>query len=139
MKAYQNSVRNLPPGNRFSATDPSFTAALWEQGMVPQSPLEEGKVLSLKGLPLSLARGAKAIDVTSSIHDSYAAWARRISQELGVRFAGIDIRTDHIENPSRNATVLEVNANPALINLYRQGYQRQVRRIYSELLDAVLP
>lgn len=63
-------------------------------------------------------------------------WSSRLVNDLGLRIAGIDVFSDQgVDNPDC-FTVLEVNSNPGLSNLYKSGHHNEVMGIWDRIMDS---
>ncbi len=89
----------------------------------------------------NLSSGGEMRDVTEEIHESYKAAAIRLSHDLGLDFAGIDlITTSDISKPMNQETVfIEINSSPGLIH-YRSlnsKAKERVQELYLSILSAL--
>lgn len=101
------------------------------------SVLKKGKRLDLKNTG-SLSEGGKAVDVTDNINEYNKFLAERISKNLNLDVAGVDIISEDISVPitDNGACVIEVNAAPDFrmhINPYK-GFSRKVENAFIDML-----
>lgn len=85
---------------------------------------------------LNLARGAQAT-VLDSPPKAWHAYCLEIGRLLNLRHFGIDLRTTSLEADPAAATVIEVNASPLLLQLYKLGFTEQALRGQVEVLRAI--
>ena len=82
----------------------------------------------------NLSKGARAVDVTSSVHPFYSKLAKKMFNLLKLRVGGIDIVVEDITKPDKNYSVLEVNSMIGLEKFYEHGGKQRVERFYGEVL-----
>ena len=97
------------------AIDDVALAVLQEQGLVPESIPEVGRMVLLRQ-NANLSTGGTAEDVTDAVHPEVAARAIEAARIIGLDVAGIDIVTSDISQPlePQRGVVIEVNAGPGL-------------------------
>ena len=87
----------------------------------------------------NLSTGGTSVDVTESIHPSFASIATSASKVLGLRLAGVDILCDDLEADAGRQVwnVIEVNASPGLDNYAALGdtQAQRVRALYRSILE----
>lgn len=88
----------------------------------------------------NLSSGGEARDVTEDIHPAYAAFAIRLTKDMGLRLCGVDLIVDGdiSEKPTR-FVVLEINAAPGLDHYVQTGKTQKkiVERMYLRVLKAM--
>ncbi|MBD2136287.1 cyanophycin synthetase [Anabaena sp. FACHB-1237] len=84
----------------------------------------------------NLSSGGEAIDFSESIHPDFQNLAVKITQDMGLRLAGVDILTDDITQPLGNYTLLEVNGSPSLSHYAASGEiaAKKVENLYLKIL-----
>lgn len=88
----------------------------------------------------NLSTGGEAIDVTSSLHPEFQSLAARVSQDMGLRYCGVDvITTGPITEQPTGYSILEINAAPGLDHYAMVGVEQQriVEAMYEQILLAV--
>jgi D-alanine-D-alanine ligase-like ATP-grasp enzyme len=87
----------------------------------------------------NLSNGGHAVDFTDHIHPDFQKLATHITQDLGLRLAGVDIITDDITQPLANYTLLEVNSAPGLGHFMSLGESQTQRaeNLYRKVLQAL--
>lgn len=89
----------------------------------------------------NLSTGGDAEDVTGEMHGDYKKMAIKLTHDMGLRYAGIDIMTgDPIEEKPDRFTVIEINAAPGL-DYYAESGETQnnrVRQLYKTLLERIV-
>jgi D-alanine-D-alanine ligase-like ATP-grasp enzyme len=89
----------------------------------------------------NLSAGGEAIDVTYVIHPTYIDLAVRLTRDMGLRLAGVDILTQGpIDEPlSPHHLILEINAAPGLDHYAQIGEQQLqiVRAMYKQVVLAM--
>jgi len=100
------------------------------QSIIP----EDHKIYLLDNANLS--SGGEAIDLSEKIHADFQKLAIKITQDMGLRLAGVDILTDDITQPLVNYTLLEVNGSPGLSNYAASGEiaAKRVENLYLKIL-----
>jgi glutathione synthase/RimK-type ligase-like ATP-grasp enzyme len=79
--------------------------------------------------------GAEPVDV-ESIHSSIVSICKRSCMELGLRYAGVDLRCNDLGNAGR-VVIIEVNGNPWLVDyFYSSAQARESVELTYELLLA---
>lgn len=125
--------------NTINLSDPRMHAKLKQEGLSLESvPRKNQKIELLDNANLST--GGDGVDVTAKIHPSYVSLAARITQDMGLRFCGVDIMTGNdITKRYRNYHVVEVNASPGLDHYGRLGKRQEARveKLYEDILLAL--
>ncbi|BAZ32822.1 glutathione synthase [Cylindrospermum sp. NIES-4074] len=87
----------------------------------------------------NLSNGGHSVDFTDSIHPDFQKLAIHITQDLGLRLAGVDIITTDITQPLEDYTVLEVNSAPGLGHFMSLGERQaqRVEKLYFKVLQAL--
>jgi D-alanine-D-alanine ligase-like ATP-grasp enzyme len=86
----------------------------------------------------NLSLGGEAKDLTKLIDVHWENLAVEISTSLGLRFCGVDLALEDIENPDSDYSVLEVNSAPGLDHYAAVGVTQEalVRALYARLFCA---
>lgn len=111
---------------------------LTRQGLGLASIPEKGQTVEL--LPnKNLSAGAKARDITNNVADDLKETAVSMCENLGLRYAGIDLIAENPKKPGSRYAVLEVNAAPGLNRYAAQGAEElaSVTSVYERVLDAL--
>jgi D-alanine-D-alanine ligase-like ATP-grasp enzyme len=87
----------------------------------------------------NLSNGGHSIDFSDSIHPDFQKLAIKITQDLGLRLAGVDIITADITQPLTDYTVLEVNSAPGLGHYMSLGEMQtqRVENLYLKVLQSL--
>ena len=89
----------------------------------------------------NLSTGGEAIDVTDSMHQFYRDTAIRLTEDMGLRFCGVDIMTSgSIQSDVFGEWhVIEINAAPGIDNYGASGKRQKkiVEDLYLEVLKAM--
>lgn len=111
---------------------------LYRQNLAFDSILPENKSVYLLDIA-NLSTGGSSRDFTDSIHPDFQQLAINITQDLGLRLAGVDIITTDITKPPEDYTVIEVNSAPGLAHYASLGeHQTQkVEYLYRKILQAL--
>ncbi len=120
--------------------DPRITHELRRQRLTRGSIPADGAVIQL--LPnANLSSGGDAIDVTSKIHPTWRTFAKKIANDMNLRYIGIDVMShETLDRPTTSFVVIEVNAAPGLDNYATIGkdQERIVEQLYRKVLEAML-
>ena len=131
----RRSIREL-----FEAYDPRFagearqgrltTCAEWrravdERGRSPDTVLPEGEELVFEAEILNLNRLAVARPITELPAATIEA-CLAMGEVLKLRHFGVDLRAPSLEEIPQAATILELNASPLLLHLFRLGHTELV-------------
>jgi glutathione synthase/RimK-type ligase-like ATP-grasp enzyme len=125
------------------------TEALWGEtlataGLGEQSVLAVGIELVFPSTVLNLNRCCTA-EVFEALPDEWMARCRQIARALRLRHCGIDLRvpasTDPIAGDPAQATVLEVNASPTIMQIHELGAtalaEAAERRVFEAMLECI--
>ncbi|WP_373527312.1 cyanophycin synthetase [Nostoc sp.] len=87
----------------------------------------------------NLSNGGHSVDFTDSIHPDFQKLAIKITKDLGLRLAGVDIITTDITKPLVDYTVIEVNSAPGLGHYMSLGeiQTQRVENLYLKVLQAL--
>jgi len=87
----------------------------------------------------NLSNGGHSVDFTDSIHPDFQKLAIKITKDLGLRLAGVDIITTDITKPLVDYTVIEVNSAPGLGHYMSLGeiQTKRVENLYMKVLQAL--
>jgi hypothetical protein len=88
----------------------------------------------------NLCSGGTSIDVTDKIHPGFATLCARLTQDMGLRYCGVDLMVDgFLSAQPKEYAVIEINAAPGLDNYAAEGPEQEkiVRGLYLEVLRAV--
>lgn len=118
--------------------DPRIRAKLKLQGLKLSSVPPEGLTIYLLD-NANLSTGGDAIDVTDTIHPSFARIAAKLTEDMGLRLCGVDIMTTDITKPAQKYCVLEINAGPGLDHYVKTGAKQRtiVENLYRTVLKAL--
>jgi D-alanine-D-alanine ligase-like ATP-grasp enzyme len=118
--------------------DPRIAASLARQNLGFDSVLPEGARVTLLEVA-NLSCGGSTIDVTASIHPTVAALAVRITAELDLRLAGVDIMLADATQSLDDYFVLEVNSAPGLDHYASSGpeHEAAIDALYEKILMAI--
>ncbi len=104
-------------------------------GWTENTILPDDASLTLGEEVLNLNRFALA-EAIFEVPRKWLEFGRRISKLMGLRHLGIDVRGGHLESDPEDVTIIEVNASPVLVQLYRMGYEDEVIKCYMKILRA---
>ncbi len=118
--------------------DPRIRAKLKVQGLRLSSIPPEGLTIYLLD-NANLSTGGDAVDVTDTIHPSFALIAANLTRDMGLRLCGVDIMTTDIALPAKKYCVLEINAGPGLDHYVKTGAKQKqiVEDLYRTVLRAL--
>ncbi len=118
--------------------DPRIRAKLRIQGLRLSSVPPSGITIYLLD-NANLSTGGDAIDVTETIHKSFADVAIRLTSDMGLRLCGVDIMTDDITRAAKKYCVLEINAGPGLDHYVKTGAKQKklVEDMYRTVLKSL--
>ena len=91
----------------------------------------------------NLSTGGEALDVTGSIPHGFHKIAARLTREMGLRLAGVDImicRGDIMADPKKcSYYIIEINAAPGLDHYVTTGpaQKKIVETMYLKILKAL--
>jgi len=116
--------------------DPDCRNRLAALGLTAASVLETGSIVEIKGVANQNAAPQNQI-VTAKVHANTAAFAARVVNDLGVRFAGVDILSPDISQPlaANGGCFGEVNTTPGLHHHYLVAEMRRGPGVAETLLE----
>ncbi len=121
------------------AEDKRIAENLKRQGFTMRSVISRGEHVRLLD-NANLSTGGDAIDVTDVIHPGFKKIAIRLTQDMGLRFCGVDLMVQGgiAEKPERY-WILEVNAAPGLDHYVKTGKAQEkiVEDMYLTVLKAM--
>ena len=84
----------------------------------------------------NLSSGGSMYDFTSGIHNDFKELAVKITNNMGLKFCGVDIITSDITKPLDEYIILEINASPGLNHFASLGTEQfeLVKEIYLNIL-----
>ncbi|MHC5724646.1 MAG: cyanophycin synthetase [Nostoc sp.] len=87
----------------------------------------------------NLSAGGEAIDFTENIHPDFQKLAVKITKDMELRLAGVDILTSDLTLPIVDYTILEVNGAPSLTHYASFGevQTKRVENLYLKVLKAL--
>lgn len=127
---------------RINLSDQRIKLKLARQGLRPTSILAKGEKIFLLD-NANLSTGGEARDVTHTIHTGFSAIAKKLTRDMGLRIAGVDImvtKGDITRNPATcSYYVIEINAAPGLDHYVTTGraQRKNVEAMYLEVLKAL--
>lgn len=87
----------------------------------------------------NLSTGGTSVDVTDTIHASFAAISIKATKTLGLQLCGVDILCDDITQSASNQewNIIELNAAPGLDNYSSLGTEQaeRVKSLYRQILE----
>lgn len=119
--------------------DDSTLCILEEKGLQLDTVLRKEEVLYLKRTA-NLSTGGTSTDVTDIVHPSIKRMAERISKIIGLDICGIDIMSQDITIPLKeaNGAVLEVNACPGF-RMHTHPALGLPRNVGAPVIDMLFP
>lgn len=140
-KLLQIKQREFVRTNRdtwIKSDDPRIRAKLRTQGLRLSSVIPNGTKIYLLD-NANLSTGGDAVDVTNTIHPSFAKIAIRLTRDMGLRLCGVDIMTADITKPQKKYCILEINAGPGLDHYVKGGAAQQkiVESMYRQVLKSL--
>ncbi len=100
-------------GAKLALDDPRIMRALAAQGLALDTVPPEGAEIRLLD-SANLSAGGRLEDLTGRLPPEAEALALRATEAVGLRFAGVDLRTPDPRSGAAGACVIEVNAAPGL-------------------------
>lgn len=130
--AFKRSGRDT----RIDPDDEHIARKLVHSGLTLDSVPAKGTRVFLRD-NANLSTGGDSLDVTESIHPEFCRIAASITNDMGLRFCGVDLMVEGMlsDEPS-TYWVLEVNSAPGLDHYVRTGTEQQ--KIVEELYMKVL-
>ncbi len=123
-----------------SLTDPRIARRLDRNNLRLTSVLKNGEYARLLD-NANLSSGGESSDVTEAVHQSWKDMAIKLTQDMGLRYCGVDVMTaSPINEKINNYTIIEINSAPGL-DYYAQGGNKQkqiVRKLYRKLLTGFI-
>ncbi|MDJ0838529.1 MAG: hypothetical protein QNK37_18575 [Acidobacteriota bacterium] len=108
-------VRRDNPENDITL-DEQVDQLISRQGVVMTDVIEHGRTIQLKTIA-NMSQGARAVDITDTMHPDYGLWTKAIADRLGLTFYSVDVlTTDHTAPPANHAVVLEINGEAAWLH-----------------------
>ena len=127
---------------KINFADPRIKIKLKTQGFLLKDILPKGtKIFLLDNANLST--GGDALDVTQNIHPEFAKIAIRLTRDMGLRMAGVDIMVtngDITQNPKEcGYYIIEINSAPGLDHYVTTGEEqkRKVEAMYLKVFKAL--
>lgn len=99
-----------------------------------QSVLDPGEALELHDGILNL-QGLATGRVLFEIPDAWTRHCLELGKALHLRHFGVDLRADSLDGDPARACVLELNASPLLLHLYRMGFREEVLEAQGRVLE----
>ena len=124
---------------RINPKDRRIAENLKRQGFAIGSKIPRGKQVWLLS-NANLSTGGDALDVTSVIHPGFRRLAARLTEDMGLRFCGVDLMVaGDISKQPGTYWVIEVNAAPGLDHYVTTGRTQEkiVEAMYRKVLKAM--
>ena len=116
--------------------DPRIKRKLKHQRLSLRSILPKGKQVFLLD-NANLSTGGDSVDVTKLVHPSYKKLAIKLTKEMGLRLAGVDLMIESdIKRPVAKYKVLEINSAPGLDHYAKLGKAQE--KVVEDLYRVVL-
>jgi D-alanine-D-alanine ligase-like ATP-grasp enzyme len=137
-KAFELSGRDT----KINFSDRRIKEKLKKQRLTFSSILKKGEKIFLLD-NANLSTGGDAIDVTTKISSGFSKIAKKLTADMGLRIAGVDImirKGDISENPERcSYYIIEINAAPGLDHYVTTGKAQKnaVEKMFLEVLKAL--
>ena len=135
----QRRFRTSKRDTRINIKDLRIAHKLGYQNLALRSVPERGKRIYLLD-NANLSSGGDAVDVTRPIHPDFKKLAVKLTRDMGLRLAGVDlIVAGDIRNPPKKYWILEINAAPGLDHYVKTGQQQQriVENLYLKVLKSL--
>jgi D-alanine-D-alanine ligase-like ATP-grasp enzyme len=122
--------------------DARIKTKLKHAGLKLDSTLPKGEKVYLLD-NANLSTGGDSVDVTKTIHEKFKKIAIKLTRDMGLRIAGVDImvtKGDITEAPQRNGYyIIEINAAPGLDHYVTAGKEQRkiVEDMYLKVLKAL--
>lgn len=115
-----------------------ITQKLDKQNLTWESVVAKDELVNLLD-NANLSAGGDSIDFTDTIHPDFQKLAINITQDMGLRLAGVDILTNDITQPLVDYTLLEVNSAPGLAHYASLGetQAQNVEKLYRKVLQTL--
>ncbi len=127
---------------RINFSDPRIKNKLAKQGLNLKSVITKREVVYLLD-NANLSTGGDAVDVTKTIHKEFSKLAIKLTHDMGLRIAGVDIMVtdgDIAQNPKAcEYYFIEINAAPGLDHYVTTGKKQEkiVEAMYLKVLKAL--
>jgi len=131
----RSSIRELLAG--FEQTGDGWARAVLAAGFDPDTIVQAGDQLNVGGQILNLNRFATA-ELIERLPGTWLDYCRGIGRALNLRHFGVDVRAPSFAGDPALATILEVNASPLLVQLYRLGHAELAVQAQMKVLTAIL-
>ncbi len=129
--------RDIPiASHRIDAQTDYLKTQLQQQNVQLQNILPLGESLFVAA-HANLASGGELLEYTESVPSQVHEFAATISNELGLRVAGIDVFIPGsltTEISTKNWTIIEVNSNPNLAGIYTHNHQEKALEIWKKII-----
>ncbi|MCR4325476.1 MAG: cyanophycin synthetase [Patescibacteria group bacterium] len=136
LKKKQRAFDKDKRDTRIKLADPRIRAKLVRQGLaLPYKPDKGERVFLLDNANLS--SGGDAVDITRELHPAWKKLAVKLTRDMNLRLAGVDIMTgSDITKPPKAYHILEINAAPGLDHYVKGGKTQQkiVENLYLKVL-----
>lgn len=139
LKKKQRRFRAGGRDTRIRLDDIRIAHKLGMQKLALRSVPERGRRIYLLD-NANLSSGGDAVDVTKPIHPGFKKLAVRLTRDMGLRLAGVDLMVaGDIRNPPKKYWVLEINAAPGLDHYAQTGsaQQKTVENLYLKVLRSM--
>ncbi len=139
LKKKQKRFRGGGRDTRIKLDDIRIAHKLGLQRLALRSVPERGKRIYLLD-NANLSSGGDAVDVTKPIHPDFKKLAVKLTRDMGLRLAGVDLMvTGDIRQKPKKYWVLEVNAAPGLDHYVKTGAAQQkiVENLYLKVLKSL--
>lgn len=139
LKQKQKQFRAASRDTRMRLDDMRMAHKLGMQNLALRSVPERGKRVFLLD-NANLSSGGDAVDVTKPIHPEFKKIAVKLTRDMGLRLAGVDLMVegDIRQKPSKY-WVIEINAAPGLDHYVKTGAAQQkiVENLYLKVLKSL--
>lgn len=142
LKQKQKSFISSERDTKINFNDPRIKIKLKRQGFFVRTVLAKGQKIFLLD-NANLSTGGDSVDVTSTIHTGFKKIAVKLTKDMGLRIAGVDIMITKgdITKNSKNCRyyVIEINAAPGLDHYVTTGaaQRKAVEAMYLKVLKAL--
>jgi D-alanine-D-alanine ligase-like ATP-grasp enzyme len=142
LKKKQKLFEKQNRDTRINFADPRIKIKLRKQGFSARTVLAQGQKIFLLD-NANLSTGGDAMDVTNTIHKSFKNIATKLTSDMGLRIAGVDImvRKGDITQNAQECLyyIIEINAAPGLDHYVTTGVKQKkiVEAMYLKVLKAL--
>ena len=139
LKGKQKRFTAASRDTRINVDDLRITHKLGLQNLALRSVPERGKRIYLLD-NANLSSGGDAVDVTKPIHPEFKKIAVKLTRDMGLRLAGVDLMVEgDIRRAPKKYWILEVNAAPGLDHYVKTGATQQkiVENLYLKVLKSL--